>query len=54
MASNFTGPGKVTIELTPPQKTGIPLWRVLLRFIVVGIIILAIIHGLNWLAYFLG
>ena len=52
MSTNFTGPGKVTIELNTPPKKGLPLWRILIRFIVFGMLILAAIHLLNLLAQY--
>lgn len=54
MSTNFTGPGKVTIELTNPPKKGLPLWRILIRFIVFGMLILTAIHLMNLLVYYLG
>jgi len=40
MEQIFTGPGKVTIELTPPKPPPLPGWKSAFMFIVKGLLIL--------------
>jgi|SwirhirootsSR2_FD_contig_21_6811388_length_498_multi_5_in_0_out_0_2 hypothetical protein len=49
----FTGPGKITVELTKPSAKPKPLWRELLRFMVLAFLITGGLHLLNWIAYML-
>lgn len=40
MEQIYTGPGKITIELTVPKKKEVPMWWQILRFFFYGFLVL--------------